>query len=162
MVSECCDHHHRKCCYLYVGPPLSSSIALLTRFGSIVSFIVLVTYSIDSYVSYVFLQLVRPRCVIYMEMMMILHVPQHGVVPGITYALIIIRFGMGGAFKPSPQLSTFAIPTPASQGSRRENDPGLRPIAVNVHLEHKTDTTGLSSGSVLDLEAKARANETMQ
>lgn len=68
---------------------------------------------------------------------------------------------MGGAFKPSPQLSTFSLPTPANQGARRDNNEGLQPMAVNVRLERKTEATDLSSRSVLDLEGKVRSPETV-
>ncbi|KIP02431.1 hypothetical protein PHLGIDRAFT_293710 [Phlebiopsis gigantea 11061_1 CR5-6] len=102
-----------------------------------VTFVVLVTYATGSYGAYTFLQL-------------------HCAIPGITYSLIIIRFGMGGAFKETPQLSTFTIPSQANAGARRDNDRAKQPVSVNIDLEQKTETSGMVSSSVLDLESKSR------
>ena len=63
---------------------------------------------------------------------------------------------MGGAFKNSPQLSTFTIPSSAHSGSRRGNDIPMQPVAVSVHLEQKTHTSeaDVTVQSFADLESK--------
>ncbi|KIP01142.1 hypothetical protein PHLGIDRAFT_17413 [Phlebiopsis gigantea 11061_1 CR5-6] len=58
---------------------------------------------------------------------------------GIAFCLIIIRFGMGGAFKNNPQLSTVALPSSGNSGLRGENHVVMQPMSV--HLTTHTQTT---------------------
>ena len=63
---------------------------------------------------------------------------------------------MGGAFKETPQLSTFTIPSHPNAGARRDDDSVLQSVAVNVHLTEKTETSGMMSSSVLELESRSK------
>ncbi|KIP02427.1 hypothetical protein PHLGIDRAFT_293653 [Phlebiopsis gigantea 11061_1 CR5-6] len=104
-----------------------------------VTFVTLVTYATNTFGAFTFLQL-------------------HCAVPGITYSLIIIRFGMGGAFKETPQLSTFTIPSQANIGARRGKDMDMQATAVNVHLAQKTESqSDVLNPSVLGLESRSQA-----
>ncbi|KIP02430.1 hypothetical protein PHLGIDRAFT_122470 [Phlebiopsis gigantea 11061_1 CR5-6] len=118
----------------------TSVVAILIESASLYSittFALLITYATGAYGSYTVRQL-------------------HCAVPGIAYCLVIIRFGMGGAFKSSPQLSTFTIPSSAHSGSRRGNDIAMQPVAVNVHLEQKIHTSEADIGvsSFVGIESK--------
>ncbi|EKM60417.1 uncharacterized protein PHACADRAFT_203622 [Phanerochaete carnosa HHB-10118-sp] len=61
---------------------------------------------------------------------------------GIAYCLIIVRFGMGGAFETNgPALSTFNLPSLHSSRPSANLGVAVKPVAINITHELETDGT---------------------
>lgn len=73
---------------------------------------------------------------------------------GIAYALVIVRFGMGGAFRNGPQLPSFHMPCSRDSASGRNGcSIALRPI-TRVNLEQHVETDAALDRSSVELDAK--------
>ncbi|KIP02695.1 hypothetical protein PHLGIDRAFT_284279 [Phlebiopsis gigantea 11061_1 CR5-6] len=73
-------------------------------------------------------------------------------IAGIAYCLIIIRFGMGGAFKSHTQLLS-SIP---SEGRTFQHPCNMAMYPVMVQMEQYTETDGLSAGRGIRASSNAK------